>query len=126
MGSGPFGRVCGGLPRRRKYASRMSREKRIRFIGDAMEALSDKMSFGRRIWQRKKAHAWVAEVSAKDCSSPSSEPDPHQDRSLANSRSDMVIVSACCQTCSVLYRLKRGHKSGGIGIPPRDHRDMRV
>ena len=49
MGSGPVGRVCGGLPRRRKYASRMSREKRIRFIGDAMEALLDKMSFGRRI-----------------------------------------------------------------------------
>ena len=76
MGSGPFGRVCGGLPRRRKYASRMSREKSIRLIGDAMEALLDKMSFGRRIWQRKKTYGWVAEVSAKDGSSPSSEPDP--------------------------------------------------
>ena len=74
MGSGPFGRVCGGLPLKRKYANRMRREKSIRFIGDAMEALLDKMSFGRRIWQRKKAHAWVTEVSAKDGSSPSSEP----------------------------------------------------
>ena len=56
----------------------MSREKRIRLIGDAMEALLDTMSFfGERIWQRKRAHAWVAEVSAKDCSSPSSEPDSH-------------------------------------------------
>lgn len=53
MGSGPFGRVCGELPRKRKYAKRMSREKRIRFIGDAIEALLDKMSFGRRMWQRK-------------------------------------------------------------------------
>ena len=70
MGSGPFGRVCGGLPLKRKYANRMRREKSIRFIGDAMEALSDRMSFGKRIWQRKQAHAWVAEVSAKDCSSP--------------------------------------------------------
>lgn len=49
MGSGPFGRVCGELPRKRKYAKRMSREKRIRFIGDAIEA------------------AWVAEVSANGC-----------------------------------------------------------
>ena len=49
MGSGPFGRVCGGLPRRRKYASRISREKRIRLMGDAMEALLDTMSFGKRI-----------------------------------------------------------------------------
>ena len=32
-----------------------------------------------------------------------------------------LLVSACCQTCSVLYGLKRGHKSGGIGIPPGDH-----
>ena len=77
MGSGPFGRVCGGLPRRRKYASRMSREKRIKLIGDAMEALLDTISFGKRIGQRKRAHAWVAEVSAKDCSSPSTEPDSH-------------------------------------------------
>ena len=74
MGSGPFGRICGGLPLKRKYANRMRRERTIRFIGDAMEALLDKMSFGSRIWQRKKAHAWVAEVSVNDCSSPSSEP----------------------------------------------------
>ena len=39
IGSGPLGSVCGGLPLRRKYASRMSREKRIRFIGDAIESL---------------------------------------------------------------------------------------
>ena len=77
MGSGPFGRVCGGLFRRRKYASRMSREKRIKLIGDAMEALLDTMSFGKRMGQRKRAHAWVAEVSAEDCSSPSSEPGSH-------------------------------------------------
>lgn len=55
----------------------MSREKRIRLMGEAMEALLDTMSFGKRIVQRKKAHAWVAEVSAKDCSSPSSEPESH-------------------------------------------------
>ena len=55
----------------------MSREKRIRLIGDAMEALIDTMSFGEGIGQRKGAHAWVAEVSAKDCSSPSSEPESH-------------------------------------------------
>ena len=81
----------------------MSREKRIKLIGDAMEALLDTMSFGKRIGQRKRAHAWVAEVSAEDCSSPSSEPGSYQGRSLAHSRLDMVGVSACCQTRSVLY-----------------------